>query len=502
MSKIVKVVSNITDLQKVTLFHPDGASTTIPQGDPRLAAAMKIIIPMNHRGEIATVNLSTFEVYSEVAQKSSGLLKFFRVAKQKLKDFLSGSEEKPEPSAREIQAEEIEPEEAELPLGDESLLVKDEQAKAERFLEQHAVVQSTAVPLSSTETVAAVVGGQIISDVEKVEPFLKHAMATGRTEAVNNFFKLCAEVIKDRRHSVEDLFSFLERASLPLSDDGHILAYKMLQNPVSINPKEGGYYVDGHTKRVFQRPGCEVRVPDHLVDLSRDRDCSNGLHIASRQYLRTFGGDVIMLCKIDPRDVMAVPHSDVTKVRVRAYHILGILSQEAMARIKSDRPITDLAQDHALLTGAMQGKHIPVLETILIQGQRGMDIKHTEHAENTPDLWKTFLPSDLVPADTAALSEITKETASPPITPAQIREMAVKAEPETEEGTVSPPSVKTATAPNKTRQAHSVWLKNKDRLNFTTFLAAKKKAKKGWDVLGFTDEEVKEIKATIKKYDL
>jgi hypothetical protein len=135
--------------------------------------------------------------------------------------------------------------------------------------------------------------------------------------------------------------------------------------------------VDCHTGRVAQRVGSKVQMADNMVDPDRRKECSNGLHIARRSYLRGFGGDAIVLVKIEPEDVIAVPEYDNSKMRVCAYHIIADVTDLAFSTLKSNKPMTEEPSLAKLLGEVLAGKHAPVSEFVTIRGQNGTDIEVT-----------------------------------------------------------------------------------------------------------------------------
>ena len=64
----------------------------------------------------------------------------------------------------------------------------------------------------------------------------------------------------------------------------------------------------------------------NAVDDDKDRTCSAGLHFCSKDYLNHFGGERIMILKINPRDVVSIP-SDYNDSKGRAcrYEVIGEL---------------------------------------------------------------------------------------------------------------------------------------------------------------------------------
>ena len=90
-----------------------------------------------------------------------------------------------------------------------------------------------------------------------------------------------------------------EPSNLPITDDGHLLAYKSVTEN----------FKDRHTGTIDNSPGRVVEMPREEVDSERDRTCSSGLHFCALHYLSTaygYGGQVVIL-KINPRDVVSIP---------------------------------------------------------------------------------------------------------------------------------------------------------------------------------------------------
>ncbi|MNR59585.1 hypothetical protein D3C85_1808710 [compost metagenome] len=48
-------------------------------------------------------------------------------------------------------------------------------------------------------------------------------------------------------------------------------------------------------------------MPRHMVNDDSDQLCSAGLHLCSKSYLPHFGGERVMVCAVDPADVVSIP---------------------------------------------------------------------------------------------------------------------------------------------------------------------------------------------------
>lgn len=121
------------------------------------------------------------------------------------------------------------------------------------------------------------------------------------------------------KRSVDELYNFLEKSQLPITPDGHFLAYKKVR----------ANYMDCHTGTMDNSVGKIVEMERNDVDDDKDRTCSAGLHFCSLGYLSHFGGDRIMIVKINPADVVSIPsdYND-TKGRACRYEVIGELNKE------------------------------------------------------------------------------------------------------------------------------------------------------------------------------
>lgn len=101
------------------------------------------------------------------------------------------------------------------------------------------------------------------------------------------------------KRSVEQVYGFLEKNSLPITEDGHFLAYKKVRKDKK----------DIHSGTIDNSIGQVIEMDRNLVDDNPDSHCSSGLHFCSISYLDGFGSrdDPIMILKISPADVVSIP---------------------------------------------------------------------------------------------------------------------------------------------------------------------------------------------------
>jgi hypothetical protein len=117
--------------------------------------------------------------------------------------------------------------------------------------------------------------------------------------------------------AVTELYGFLEKCNLPITPDGHFLAYKKVREN----------YKDVHSGTMDNSVGQVVEMERHEVNDNKDQTCSTGLHFCSQSYLTSFGGERTVIVKINPRDVVSIP-SDYNDAKGRAcrYEVIGELN--------------------------------------------------------------------------------------------------------------------------------------------------------------------------------
>lgn len=116
------------------------------------------------------------------------------------------------------------------------------------------------------------------------------------------------------KRSVDELYTFLEKNNLPITPDGHFLAYKKVR----------GDYKDCHSGTMDNSPGQVLTMQRNKVDDNQNNTCSYGLHFCSQEYLKHFGGERVVIVKINPRDVVSIPNDyNHTKGRTCRYEVVG-----------------------------------------------------------------------------------------------------------------------------------------------------------------------------------
>ena len=109
---------------------------------------------------------------------------------------------------------------------------------------------------------------------------------------------------------VEELYGFLEACNLPITSDGHFLAYKMVRKD----------FKDIYTGKMDNSVGQVIEMPREQCDFDRGSTCSTGLHFCSEGYLGHYGTESssqVVVVKVNPRDVTSIP-TDYNNAKGRA----------------------------------------------------------------------------------------------------------------------------------------------------------------------------------------
>ena len=120
--------------------------------------------------------------------------------------------------------------------------------------------------------------------------------------------------------AINELYLFLSDCNMPITDDGHFLAYKKIRKD----------YTDCYTGTICNKVGTLVTMLRDNVDNDRTRTCSNGLHFCAKGYLPHFGDDdeVIVAVKVNPADVVSIP-ADYHNMKGRCcqYYVVSELNE-------------------------------------------------------------------------------------------------------------------------------------------------------------------------------
>lgn len=125
------------------------------------------------------------------------------------------------------------------------------------------------------------------------------------------------------KRAVDELYGFLEHGKMPITEDGHFLAYKRVRAD----------YKSVHDGKTDNSIGATPSMDRNKVDDDKDRTCSQGLHFCSHEYLKSFCGEKVVVLKINPRDVVSIPSDyNNTKGRACLYEVVGELSEDEVKK--------------------------------------------------------------------------------------------------------------------------------------------------------------------------
>lgn len=132
--------------------------------------------------------------------------------------------------------------------------------------------------------------------------------------------------------SREALYDFLEQGRFPLTDDGCFLGYKGVHKGRLTRPDGTEYktLVDCHSGKFDMAPGNRHSMPRDKVDDNRNSACGAGFHVGTIGHAKGFGG-VMIVVKVNPRDVVSVPRHDRTKLRCCEYESVNIFTEKEKA---------------------------------------------------------------------------------------------------------------------------------------------------------------------------
>lgn len=206
-----------------------------------------------------------------------------------------------------------------------------------RGLLTNSLTEEEAVALTNTkkalEIFAKASGLQVVSENDELRFFWKgreiHNSLTDRIvelqrgkHSVDSLVAFLENLMKNpSKRSVDQLYEFLRHKHLPITEDGHFLAYKSVRADLT----------DHYSGTVSNAIGSVIETERNEVDDDPNVGCSYGFHVGSIEYVRNFGARKrrFLVCKVNPADVVAVPHDcGFQKVRTCRYEVIGELSQD------------------------------------------------------------------------------------------------------------------------------------------------------------------------------
>ena len=96
----------------------------------------------------------------------------------------------------------------------------------------------------------------------------------------------------------QELMLFMEANDMPITADGHFLAYKSVKSD----------FTDSYSGKFDNSIGAICEMPRGSVNDDRTQTCSAGLHFAAKEYAGGFCTGHLMVLKINPADVVSIPN--------------------------------------------------------------------------------------------------------------------------------------------------------------------------------------------------
>jgi hypothetical protein len=131
------------------------------------------------------------------------------------------------------------------------------------------------------------------------------------------------------------LYEWISKSGMPITPDGHLLAWRIVRND----------YKDYYTGTYDYSVGNVVTEPRNWCDEDPDQTCSSGLHFCSYDYLPHFGGTReggrrILVVKINPRDVVAIPRDyNTAKGRCCRMEVINEVPEDKIPDFFKDSPL-------------------------------------------------------------------------------------------------------------------------------------------------------------------
>ena len=184
---------------------------------------------------------------------------------------------------------------------------------------------------------------------EVVESLLSNRIIAMRSEGydITPLVKFLENIASNPTSTAKrELYGFIENSNLPITDDGHFLAYKMVATD----------FTDLYTHSMDNSVGVVVKMNRSDVDSNRAQTCSSGLHFCSEAYLGHYGcegSSQVVVLKINPRDVVSIPTDyDNAKGRACEYKVVGAIGWDELIKPNfsdeyRDEPVKELVdEDH------------------------------------------------------------------------------------------------------------------------------------------------------------
>ncbi len=130
------------------------------------------------------------------------------------------------------------------------------------------------------------------------------------------------------KRSVDQLYNYLERYKLPITEEGNFLGYK------AVTPD----FKDKHTNSIDNHLGANPKMPRNECEDDHNIGCAKSYHLGNIDYVKSFGSadDEVVLVEVNPKDVVSCPiECEYQKLRVCEYKVVG-----EIGKVSSLQPFT------------------------------------------------------------------------------------------------------------------------------------------------------------------
>jgi hypothetical protein len=207
--------------------------------------------------------------------------------------------------------------------------------------------------------------GDVVSDAiaEHILRIVKEGGNPDSYKALVAFMeKLYTNPSESSRNS---LYDFIVRHNITIDPDGDFYAYKGVKADCG-SVWEGFGIVDGVSMNgsLPNKPGSILEIPRSKVNADNAIGCGTGLHAGTYAYAEGWARGVLLLVKINPRDVVSVPTcSAYQKLRTCRYKVISKTTQQTTATTYTAKVGTDLHSINKVATLTKAGEKVPVTFT-------------------------------------------------------------------------------------------------------------------------------------------
>jgi hypothetical protein len=210
----------------------------------------------------------------------------------------------------------------------------------EHIRELTQVIETTQKKMTALSERVSVLGDKILFDGDEISGYLmdviKDLFINGDKIELQPLVRFLEKASTNPSiDSIDDLYRWITNGDLVIDNDGDVIAYKGTQeiDGIRYSLHEGKAYVDGVEVigRIPYSEGSVVTMPRSEVNPDRYNGCSTGLHVGTHSYASHYG-DVQILAKFNPRDVVAVP-ADCNSEKMRVSRLVVLKDNEGKQRL-------------------------------------------------------------------------------------------------------------------------------------------------------------------------